>query len=418
MAIQNLAKLLTGKKASWYESEKNTAALLQAVIDAKSGKPLSGDDIWHLIRLTWVTRGRNHWKELKVPALQRLFPQSMASAASNADRLQDAIAALSLPQGVAQAAAKKTGIVNFYGAWRNSSRLWCDQNAPKLRKIIEAARQLQANDRNRLKLAARVDALPKISSPKSRSHASPGNALTPLIASLDPHRRFPIVNGRQAVQALLGRLGLVGRNLEAQVRGMTGLVGKFGISDALMLDVLADEIRKVARKLNVPIVIKIVAPDSGSDISDLDADERKYLHKAGTVTYRNRHNKMIRNLKKILAEFKLTQGSKQACRWDVLVEGYDSTGRDLLLEAKPDAEKAAVRIAIGQLLDYRRFVPRPAATDIAVLSITGPDKLYRQLLLDLQISTIWFTDEACLTLDGEGPYWESLQESLAQPKNN
>jgi len=41
---------------------------------------------------------------------------------------------------------------------------------------------------------------------------------------------------------------------------MTGLTGRFGISDAFMLDVLADEIREIASKLNVPLAVKIVAP--------------------------------------------------------------------------------------------------------------------------------------------------------------
>jgi hypothetical protein len=105
---------------------------------------------------------------------------------------------------------------------------------------------------------------------------------------------------------------------------------------------------------------------------------------------------------RLLHRFTLTQGTKPDCRWDVLIEHYERTGRDLLLEVKPDPQRAAIRIAIGQLLDYRRFVPRPATTDIALLTMRPPDKLYRQLLLDVQISVIWFTDEECGTLDGEG----------------
>jgi hypothetical protein len=41
---------------------------------------------------------------------------------------------------------------------------------------------------------------------------------------------------------------------------MTGLTGRFGISDAFMLDVLADEIKEIASKLNVPVAVKTVAP--------------------------------------------------------------------------------------------------------------------------------------------------------------
>lgn len=179
-----------------------------------------------------------------------------------------------------------------------------------------------------------------------------------------------------------------------------------------MLDVLADRIKQVAPKLNVPIEVRVVAPSSGSSLPEFDTSEREYLRQAGTVRYRNRHNKMTTALKKLMHGFKLSQGTNPDCRWDVLVEHYEATGRDLLLEVKPDPEKAAVRIAIGQLLDYRRFVLRPATTDIAALTIGAPDKLYRQLLLELQISPIWFTGEDCRALDGEGAVWEALDESL------
>ena len=104
---------------------------------------------------------------------------------------------------------------------------------------------------------------------------------------------------------------------------------------------------------------------------------------------------MMERLKQVLNAFKLTQGTNPDCRWDLLVERYEQTGRDLLLELKPDPEKAAVRIATGQLFDYRRFVVHPAVTDIAVLTIGAPNKLYRQLLIELNLSCIWFKDEGC-----------------------
>jgi len=281
-----------------------------------------------------------------------------------------------------------------------------------LRQIIREAARLRANDGRRLAVAVKIDDLPKIPTPLHARHKSPGDILTPLVAFIDPYSRFPMINGRKGVQALLRKLGLAGRNLKEQLRGMTGLIGRFGISDAFMLDVLADEIKKIAPRLNIPVAVKVVAPSRGSALPDFDTSEREYLLQASTIRYRQRHNKMMQGLKKILNGFKLTQGNKPDCRWDLLVERYEETGRDLLLELKPDAEKAAIRIAIGQLLDYRRFVPRPAVTDIALLTIRAPDKLYRQLLMELHISSIWFRDEDCRTLAGEGPFWEALHELL------
>ena len=195
---------------------------------------------------------------------------------------------------------------------------------------------------------------------------------------------------------------------------MTGVIGRYGISDAFMLDVLAGKLKKIAPSLNVPIPVKVVAPSPGSALPDFDTSEREYLRKAATIRYRQRHNKMMERLKQILIGFQLTQGTNPDCRWDLLVERYEQTGRDLLLELKPDPEKAAIRIAIGQLFDYRRFVVHPAVTDIAVLTIGAPNKLYRQLLIELNVSCIWFKDEGCQALDGEGSAWEALRKLFAK----
>jgi hypothetical protein len=261
----NVARLLKGNKARWYQSERNSAALLQAVVSARSGKPLSGDDIWHLLWLTWSTKAHDHWRRLKVPALLHFFPQDKSIQKPSRDAaLQDVLDSVKLPKRVAEAAAKRTGNIDLWKAYRNSSRAWCKGHVTELREIIRKAARLQANDRGRLALAERIDALPKVPTPSGARHKSPGDVLTPLVAFLDPHRRFPIVNGRKGVQALLGKWGLRGRNLKEQVRGMTCSIGSPGISDAFMLDVRADEIKGIAPKLNTPIEVRVVGPRSGS----------------------------------------------------------------------------------------------------------------------------------------------------------
>ncbi|MFZ0684931.1 MAG: hypothetical protein WAM89_05260 [Terriglobales bacterium] len=417
MPTFNAAKLLKGEKKKWYDSERNTAELLRAVVEAKNKKPLSGEDIWHLLQLTWCTKAEDHWKRLKIPALHDLFERDKPFSPPSDAARGDVLKAMSLPKRVAEAAANPTGNIDLYKAYRNSSKDWCEEHETKLRDIIREAFHL-ANEQGRLALADKIDRLPKVPTPSGARHKSPGDVLTPLVAFLDPHRRFPMINQRKEVQALLAQWELRGRNLKEQVLGMTRSIGRFGISDAFVLDVLADEIKKIAPELNTPIEVRAVKPASGSPLPDFDAAEREYFHQAGTVRYRHRHDKMTTELKKILHGFKLTQGSRPDCRWDVLIERYDATGRDLLLEVKPDPEKAAIRIAVGQLFDYRRFVPRPAATDIALLTIGAPDKLYRQLLVnELQISSIWFTDEDCSDLNGKGPFWEALKETLATLAN-
>ena len=59
-------------KARWYETEKNTAALVTAVLSARGANTLNGDDVWNLVRLCWITKGPEHWKKYKAPALGSL----------------------------------------------------------------------------------------------------------------------------------------------------------------------------------------------------------------------------------------------------------------------------------------------------------------------------------------------------------
>jgi len=89
----------------------------------------------------------------------------------------------------------------------------------------------------------------------------------------------------------------------------------------------------------------------------------------------------------------------------------------LLIEVKPDPDKGSIRIGIGQLLDYRRFLPHRAGTDLAILTISRPSNDYIFLLQDLQITSLWFAGEDCLVLSGDGKAWKSLQMRIANPKN-
>jgi hypothetical protein len=92
-----------------------------------------------------------HWKRLKVPALETLFNKK---ATANSV-LSASIDSMNLPDAVAQAAKEETGMVNFRGTWRNSSRKWCNENRDDLRSIIRAAAKLPANDQARINVAAR-----------------------------------------------------------------------------------------------------------------------------------------------------------------------------------------------------------------------------------------------------------------------
>ena len=51
-------------------------------------------------------------------------------------------------------------------------------------------------------------------------------------------------------------------------------------------------------------------------------------------------------------------------------------------------------MAVGQLLDYRRKVPRRAATDLAVLFHTQPRDEVAAFLRDVSVKVLWERDGA------------------------
>ncbi len=65
---------------------------------------------------------------------------------------------------------------------------------------------------------------------------------------------------------------------------------------------------------------------------------------------------------------------------------YDST-RGNLIEGKADASRPSIRMAIGQLMDYRRFAP-PGAK-LAVLTELRPHRDLEALLTSVGIACIW-----------------------------
>jgi hypothetical protein len=83
----------------------------------------------------------------------------------------------------------------------------------------------------------------------------------------------------------------------------------------------------------------------------------------------------------MFSQFVLKQGNKPDCMYDILVKCYDGRKRDLLIEAKPDPDHGAIRIAIGQLFDYRWHLPNRAGIDLVFLTITKPKPASIDLLL-------------------------------------
>jgi hypothetical protein len=404
--------LLQGPAREWYETERNTAALIKAVCNSRQMCTLSGDDLWNILRLTWITASggeavEDNWRRLKVPALAALFKRTPVPLGD----LDSTIKRMGLPPQVAKTAVRTTGIVNFRNVWRNSSRSWCGASRELLIGILRDAGHLPSNDSARFKLAARIDALPAISSPTGGVHAGAAAAMTPVVACLDPSSHFPIINGRDGVRYLLRKLRLQDGDLARQVAGLTNLIGQFAIPDAFAIDCLADEIAEQA-PVSLPAGDNAPTPDEGAELPYLDQAERVATTKSQTITYRKRHNRMTDRIKDLFSNYVLKQGNHSDYRYDVLIKNYDDNGRDLLIEAKPDPDRGGIRIAIGQLLDYRRHLPNRLGTDLAIVTISRPPRSHIDFLLDLQISVLWFSGESCGDLDGNGKVWPAIRTAL------
>ena len=414
----NVAEVIAGneEKTHSYARKRNTASMIQKVVSCLHIEGLTGEGLWRLVSLTWITKSgkkvsRDYWKTYKIPALAYYFGKGPKKRRDLHD-LSSSIAALGLPEAVADAANEETGIVNFYTARRNSALPWCNDHAASLRKLVRDASKLGSNDQARFELAVGIEKLPGIPLPNGTKPVPASQLLTPLTASLDPRSRFPVVNGRAEVNQLLGRMQLASHGLETQVKGLVGLIDRFGISDAHMIDVCAKEIAEGAQGLPKAAPQGGAAAE-GAPLEEYDESERLAIKESGTVQYRHRHNKITNALSGIFVALKPEQGKMSNNRYDVLLRNYDGAGRDLLIEIKPDPDKGSLRIAIGQLYDYRRFLNNSAATDLAVLTICKPDQSYMDLLLvDRGITALWFEDESCQALNGDGNSWHPLALAL------
>jgi hypothetical protein len=201
-----------------YRREQNTSRLVRETIFALKPKRFTGNIIWNLIRLTWVTRSKDHWKVLKLPALAELFNQE----ASRSSELKISIEQMRLPEMVAQAASQPTGFVNAYNAYRNATLDWCEANEADLNELLRATLSLDGNDEARFKLADSIALLPGISQKNGKMNAA--NAITPLLACLDPMSRFPIINGLVRKSLGFKQLHLAGKSVREQVTALTGSI--------------------------------------------------------------------------------------------------------------------------------------------------------------------------------------------------
>lgn len=346
-----------------------------------------------LCRLSWLAGGRggdraDNTLRVVAPALGTLLGRSLSSETH--EELQTELSSTSAPARIRALLTQPVGFTNFYSAYRNQSPIWMRQNSSHVIPILKRARRLRTDAEARQVYAAIQNLAPIPIHGKKLAAAS---LLTPVVACLDPRARSPIINGRAAVKARLRRLGLAHRDLVTQFTGLSGLIHQGGFVDAFALDVDESDV-----SLRPPLMPRVPlrrhrrpGPIS-RPLREKDIREVRILLRVQSHSYRRLHNEMTNALKRLLDEAGLVydEGRRQSCLYDARVTNYDRTGRDLLIEAKAAIDMPFCRMAVGQLLDYRRQLPTRARTDLGALFPRSPSKSAIAFMGGVGAKVLWF----------------------------
>lgn len=397
-------------KKEWLKVERNTALLIRDVygscFEKNSCLPEEtlSKNLWALCRLTWITKYRGnvcdtHWKNTKIPALEILFAKPSGKK-NKSGSLMKAIADLSphLPETVTALAKKDTGFSNLYNAFRNSSESWIKKHVNVLSDMFKKAYYFK-NDEERGVVAKMIRTLPDIKKPGSKKSAmDPSCLLTPVLACLDPHRRFPIINKGDLVGKTLKKLKASNDSLENQIISLMGFINQKGIDDAFSLDVLGSEVVRLFPNKTIKVTKKDEPKKNESLRKRLLAEKNEAKSIRSSVfsgKMIKNHNKMSNKLYTLCEKHQLTVTEGY---YDALIKQYKD-GRDLLIEIKSTSERACLRLAVGQLFDYRRSLNNPHITDMAVLLPNEPSKDDKSYLNEVGIKVLWFTKDN--SIEGE-----------------
>ncbi|WP_437802509.1 hypothetical protein [Sorangium sp. So ce693] len=240
-----------------------------------------------------------------------------------------------------------------------------------------------------------IERLPPIPRPGGRNLPA-FNLLTPVVACLDVRERSPVINARETVRRRLGRLGLAHSTLVEQFDGLVNLLNQAGMDGAFALDTANDD--ELGEALDAPPASSVPERQRKHGSTPLlprDDHDVKVIRLALSATHQRLHNTMTNALLAICRGRGLVveQGNNPECMFDALIRRYRGTERDLLVEAKTHDAAPFCRMAVGQLLDYRRRLRRRAGVDLAVLFPSDPTESARAFLADIGVKVIWLSTD-------------------------
>ncbi len=216
------------------------------------------------------------------------------------------------------------------------------------------------------------------------------NAISPVLACLDPNTKFPIMN-----QMTARLLRAIDKQPDAygSIAFIELISKKTNVRDAFELDVYSQEMnfpvmKRMSRKADAALY--------GTKAKDLRIKSEEHSYYSISKQMREitkQHNILINTFRKIyLWEYKIEEGL-----FDLYLPKY-KRGRGLLIEAKTASSgvngRSQIRQAIGQLFDYRRTnFPVDKNIDLAVLLPKKPSQDIIDLLGSLNIYTLWLNNK-------------------------
>jgi hypothetical protein len=391
----------TSRHREWVQSERRTAAFIRAFWKAASARQRKDREfLWFLTASAWTNirpdgTGDESTREWRNNILASYLGVKYRTLTGLAAALHVAMPRFSAARA-RRLVATHTGITHHYTAIRPRTRRYVLRHAAEVHDLFASvSSRLVPPEATIRTVAERLARMPEISTPRG-GKTSPFNALSPVLACLDPRRRFPIMN--QRTHRLLRAIG---REHDGDgAVALHRLIGSRGIRDSFELDVYSQIAE--SKLPSAPRRVLAVSTAAGGSRrngrrgvklvpvkTELDSFAQLVARR---VQIRKEHNKLTNRFRQaVFADIR-----PQEAGFDLLIDRWKKR-RSLLIEAKTAwrgaSGRAQIRQAIGQLFDYRlQYFPRNSASvDLAVLVPTEPSEEIKTLLGSVGIAAIWFS---------------------------
>lgn len=379
----------------WADRQRRTNKVVRILAEYIMRKPsLTTDQMYGLCRLTWITVSfdvdhQSYISSTKIPALGNVLSRSYAGWPLS--RVADDVANIVSARDLHDLLINHTGFTNLYPAYRNSCRSWIEDHHRQIEKLFRRAIKLETDDEGQ-ELARLIGSLPPVYKANTdKNGLKPENLLTPVVFSLDKRIRFPLINGDRGVQKMLSKLGVSGRSIHEKYARLVEFYGQGGIQDAADLDQVGLDLIDFVSAGADPPTKKLLEkkPVDGNALTEKLEDDIEILLNARKITHRRAHNRLTNAVREAFIAFKLLEGCDPRAKFDILIRNYNGKGHDLLIEAKSTIESAHIRLAVGQLFDYRFQLNPTACTDLAILTPEKPSDSIIDMLKGIDIGVLW-----------------------------